>query len=62
MNEKIFLIPAPGVRVLDPDTLQPLPEEGASVSNSIHWQRRLREGDVTEGKPAQLKPATKAKE
>ena len=47
--EKIFVVPAAGLRVVDPVTRQPLPPEGAEVEHSLHWLRRLREGDVTLG-------------
>jgi hypothetical protein len=41
------LKPAPGRRVLDPATHQPLPERGAEVVAGTYWERRLLEGDVT---------------
>lgn len=50
MNETMFVIPAPGLRVLDPITHQPLAAEGEEKPRSTHWLRRLREGDVREGK------------
>ena len=53
MSHKVFLIPAAGLRVVDPANGEPLPPEGREVSgNETHWLRRKREGDVTEGKPA----------
>lgn len=55
----ITIKPAPGLRVLDPATMQPLPPEGAQVEKSAHWLRRIKAGDVTlssapaaAGKPA----------
>lgn len=60
MNEtaKIFVVPEPGRRVVDPATRQPLPAEGAEVPRTTHWLRRLREGDVKQSK---AKPANKEK-
>jgi len=52
MHEKFF-IPAPGLRVVDPANREPLPPEGRSVNvtdTETYWLRRLREGDVTEGR------------
>jgi hypothetical protein len=53
MHEKFF-IPAAGLRVVDPaKPLEPLPPEGRSVNvtdTEVYWLRRLREGDVTEGR------------
>lgn len=53
MPEKTFYIPATGLRVVDPADGAPLPAEGKAVQgNETYWLRRLREGDVTEGKSA----------
>jgi hypothetical protein len=61
MHEK-FYIPAPGLRVVDPaKPSEPLPPEGRSVNATDHesyWLRRLRDGDVTEAKPALQTPAS----
>ncbi|MCW5666479.1 MAG: DUF2635 domain-containing protein [Piscinibacter sp.] len=38
--------PADGLTVLDPETRQPLPAEGATVANTTYWARRLRDQDV----------------
>ncbi|WP_041388939.1 DUF2635 domain-containing protein [Polaromonas sp. JS666] len=62
MPEKIYLIPAPGLRVVNPATGQPLPPEGDTVEQGTYWIRRLNDGDVSEGvAPAQAaaKPASK---
>lgn len=40
------------LRVLDPMTNRPLPEEGQSVVHSTYWFKRLRDGDVEIVKPA----------
>lgn len=60
---KINVKPAPGLRVVDPVTRQPLPAKGDEVERSVYWLRRLREGDVTEIKttPApSVSPAVKS--
>lgn len=54
---KIFIKPAPGLTVRDPDTLQPLPRDGAEVDRTTHWLRRLAAGDVVEVPPAKTRPA-----
>jgi hypothetical protein len=57
-TEMLFLIPAKGLRVICPETRQPLPEEGALKAKSTYWLRRLVDGDVTEGKaPRPVRPA-----
>lgn len=43
---KIKLKPAAGLLVRHPETLQPLPKEGAEVVHSSYWLRRLAAGDV----------------
>jgi hypothetical protein len=45
----IFVRPAPGIRIADPQTGDYLPERGATVPRSGFWLRRLEDGDVTEG-------------
>lgn len=44
--ELVHVRPAPGLRVIDPATRQPLPPEGASVVRSGYWTRRINQGDV----------------
>lgn len=51
MTQRLFLLPTPGLRVVDPVTRKPLPPEGTWVEYSTHWLRRLREGDVAEATP-----------
>lgn len=60
----ITIKPAPGLRVLDPTTMQPLPPEGAQVEKNTHWIRRIKEGDVTLVTPPKpnAKVASAAKE
>ncbi len=48
MTKKIFIKPAAGLRVIDPDTNQPLPAEGALVRLNKYYRRRLLAGDVVE--------------
>lgn len=57
----IHIRPAKGLRVLDPETRQPLPEEGAEVPLSTFWRRRLRAGDVERVKTEAAKPPAKKK-
>ena len=45
----IYVIPADGREVRDPDTLQLLPREGALVPRNLFYARRIADGDVTEG-------------
>ncbi|UTG75534.1 DUF2635 domain-containing protein [Neisseria subflava] len=46
MANIIQIKPVEGYVVTDPATMQPLPEEGASVEWSNYWQRRINEGAV----------------
>lgn len=47
MAKIVHVTPAPGLIVRDPNTMLPLPPEGAQVEKSSHWIRRQKEGDVT---------------
>jgi hypothetical protein len=60
MNEKMFVVPKPGLTVRDPITRQPLPAEGAEVPRDSYWIRRVTDGDVTE--EGQAPKTNKAKE
>ena len=58
MSDKIFVKPAPGLQVFDPDDSrprQPLPAEGAEVLRNTYWERRLKDGDVvaSDAEPAE---------
>ncbi len=44
--QTLFVRPAPGARVRDPDTKAPIPADGAVVPDNGYWRRRLRVGDV----------------
>jgi hypothetical protein len=59
MSEKVYVVPAAGLRVVDPASGQPLPATGAEVERNTYWIRRLNDGDVTEGTPP-ASAATKA--
>lgn len=60
-KETIFVIPAAGLRVVNPATGQPLPPNGETVEQGSYWIRRLGDGDVTEGAAsAPTAAATKA--
>jgi len=50
--KKIYVVPAVGRLVRDPANMLPLPPEGVEVTETSHWQRRIKAGDVTLGKPA----------
>jgi hypothetical protein len=60
-----YLIPRSGLTVLQPVTHRhsvptPLPVEGATVTLTSYWRRRIAVGDVTEGKaPAATKTTAK---
>jgi hypothetical protein len=56
----LFVKPAEGLKVRDPDTRRHLPEEGAAVPRSTYWLRRLRDGDVVAASAP--RPAKRAKE
>lgn len=57
----VFVRPAPGVRIADPQTGQYLPEEGLLVPRSGFWLRRLKDGDVISSAPADGTDASAAK-
>ncbi|PXX49374.1 DUF2635 domain-containing protein [Aquitalea magnusonii] len=42
----MFVKPAPGLSVRDPDLLDLLPDEGREVPDTDYWQRRVRDKDV----------------
>ncbi len=52
MKEKIFVVPAQGLTVIDPADMKALPPEGKEVDAGVYWTRRLADGDVTIGKAA----------
>ncbi len=48
----MYVKPAPGLKVRDPDLMDFLPEGGREVLASLFWHRRVRDRDVTLGTPA----------
>lgn len=56
----MFVIPAEGLKIIDPDLKDVLPAEGREVPPSDYWIRRLRDGDVVEGN-ASVAPKKAAK-
>lgn len=46
MNERVYVKPAPGAKVLHPQTSMPIPESGAEVPYCTHIARRVREGSL----------------
>ncbi len=51
------VIPAPGINVRDPVSLQLLPPEGKEVPASVYWMRRIKCGDVVLSLPFVLSKA-----
>jgi len=47
----MFVKPVKGRRVLRPDTLTPLPQDGAEVPEIAYWHQRIVAGDVAEAEP-----------
>lgn len=45
----MYVRPAPGIKIRDPDLLDFIPDEGREVPNTDFWNRRLRDGDVISG-------------
>jgi len=59
---RVFLKPASGKTVRDPVTGTPLPKDGASVTISTYWRRRIKDGSVTKSKPAPEKKTENKKD
>lgn len=53
--QTMFIKPAPGRIVKDPETLQPLAEDGETKPQDVYWLRRINDGDVIETKPPKVK-------
>jgi hypothetical protein len=47
----MFVKPAEGLTIRDPDLRDYLPAEGRDVPNSEYWNRRLRDRDVVPSQP-----------
>lgn len=52
----MYVTPRAGLRVVDPDLRDFLPEEGREVPESEYWRRRERDGDVTVGPAPAITP------
>lgn len=46
----MYVIPTGELKIRDPDRGDHLPPEGREVPPSPFWDRRLRDGDVVEGR------------
>ena len=46
----MYVTPASGLTIRDPDLKDYLPSEGREVPNTDYWFRRIRDKDVIEGK------------
>jgi hypothetical protein len=53
----LYVKPAPGLVIRDPDMLDFLPEAGRAVPETDYWHRRVRDGDVIEAQPCAETPA-----
>ena len=49
----MFVKPAEGLAIRDPDLMDLLPPAGRQVPDSGYWMRRLADGDVVETTPAE---------
>lgn len=60
--KRVFITPAPGRAVPDPDAKDLLPAAGREVPRTAYWVRRLNDGDVFEKptKPAKPTPTDEA--
>jgi hypothetical protein len=61
-NNRMFIKPCAGCRVIDPATGAPLPLNGAEVNYTPFWARRLRHQDVEFVTPDPLPPLPRKKE
>jgi hypothetical protein len=53
----MYVKPAPGLVIRDPDMLDYLPEAGRAVPETDYWHRRVRDGDVVAAQPPVEDPA-----
>lgn len=54
--QHIFVRPANGLPIRLPDGAGHLPAGGMQVENSLYWQRRIADGDVTQAEAPQEFP------
>jgi hypothetical protein len=53
----VYVKPAhPSLVIRDPHTLRILPPEGAAVTDTTYWRRRLADGDVVLASEAESSP------
>ncbi len=52
----MFIKPAPGLKIPDPDLQDFLPETGREVPDAPYWHRRINDQDVVVTTPATQKP------
>lgn len=58
----MYVIPAPGLVIRDPDLRDLLPASGREVPDTGYWQRRLRDRDVALAEPPSATPSTFAED
>ena len=51
----IFIIPKHGLKVIDPMTRKPIDSNGQYVEKTVYWQRRIKDGDVVQYGPDELR-------
>ncbi|VVD28472.1 DUF2635 domain-containing protein [Paraburkholderia dioscoreae] len=57
----MFVKPAPGLKIRDPELKDLIPDEGRNVSaDDLYWHRRLRDGDVVLVESTGVPPAAEA--
>lgn len=59
MSKTLYLKPAPGRSVDQPDTLQPWPAEGMETASTLFVRRRLKDGDLVEAERPAAKTSNK---
>lgn len=53
----MYVTPAPGLKIPDPDLQDYLPDNGREVPDTPYWQRRILDRDVLSKAAAAEKPA-----
>ena len=51
----IFIIPKHGLKIIDPLTRKPIDSQGQYVEKTVYWQRRIKDGDVVQYGPDELR-------
>lgn len=57
----MYVTPASGLTIRDPDLKDYLPSEGRDVPATDYWHRRIRDKDVIEGKAPAISTKTSAR-